>query len=800
MTPVQGFNLDTSFTGNRELSWLKFNERVLELASDVSVPLLERFKFVAIFVSNLDEFFMIRVGSLFDLSLINEKHIDNKTGLTVKEQLRKIFRDLPALNRKKDAAFTSLEDELRYYGIDRTDYKGLESSEKKYIDTFFQSVILPVLSPQIIDAHHPFPHIENKSLNIAVMLKANDANKFGIIPVPKTLPRVVFLKNGLARFILTEDIILANADKIFEMYTIKEKAVISVTRNADLKPDDETYDFEEDFRHHMKRILKKRARLSAVRLELSANSSKELITYLASKLNIMKSQVFQSVAPLELSYIYALESRLPTPTKRAVTYVPYLPQYPADFNAKERVTKQVLSRDILLSYPYESMEPFLQLIKESAADPAVISIKITLYRLDIKSRLAQYLIDAAENFKDVTVIMELRARFDEQNNIEWAERLEEAGCKVIYGFKDYKVHSKLCLITRHERNRLQYITQIGTGNYNEKTSKLYADLSLITANRDIGRDANEFFKNMLISNIEGRYTHLLVAPYWLKPSIVSHIDAEIDKAKTGRPCGIIMKMNSLTDRDILDKLSEASNAGVKVELIIRGICCLIPGIPGRTENISVTSILGRFLEHSRIYCFGSGEETKMFIASADLMTRNTERRIEVACPVLDDQIKFRILDILKMQLAENIQAWYLKPNGNYLKKQYDGEQLNCQEYFMKKARSSDYETHEYTRSPGMLYRIKKRLRAFINSRRSAIRPAFITDDPGETPAVDAEDIDEPEAADRAFGRDEPALQDDTSDSITDNAPDNDATDDEDDDLLDDEPDEENDSEPDDDKK
>ena len=722
MTPAQGFDLDTSFTANRELSWLKFNERVLQIANDLSIPLLERFKFVAIFVSNLDEFFMIRVGSLFDLSLINEKHIDNKTGLTVKEQLRKIFRVMPSLCKKKDAAFALLEAELKYFGIDRTDYRGLDAGERKYIDTFFESVILPVLSPQVIDAHHPFPHIENKSLNVAVTLKSKEADKFGIIPVPKMLPRMVFLKNGLACYILTEDIILANAEKIFEMYDVKDKAVISVTRNADIKPDDEMYDFEEDFRHHMKRILKKRARLSAVRLELTAGSSKELITYLAAKLNIMKSQVFQSAAPLELSYIYSLESRLPAPTKRAVTYVPYVPQYPADFNNKERITKQVMARDILLNYPYESMEPFLQLVRESAADPAVISIKITLYRLDIKSRLAQYLIDAAENLKDVTVIMELRARFDEQNNIEWAERLEEAGCKVIYGFKDYKVHSKVCLITRHERNKLQYITQIGTGNYNEKTSKLYADFSLITADRDIGRDANEFFKNMLISNLEGRYTRLLVAPYWLKPTIVSLIDDEIEKASRGRPAGIIMKMNSLTDRDILDKLSEASNAGVKVELIIRGICCLIPGVAGKTENITVTSIIGRFLEHSRVYCFGVGDDLKMYISSADLMTRNTERRIEVACPVLDGQIKNRILSILKMQLSGNVKAWVLGPDGEYTQKVYDGKQISCQEFFMKKAKNTSPEQRERTRAPGAMYRLKKRLYTMFKNRNAAILP------------------------------------------------------------------------------
>ena len=743
MTQVKGFELDTSFTTNRELSWLKFNERVLQAANDVTVPLLERFKFVAIFVSNLDEFFMIRVGSLFDLSLINETHIDNKTGLTVKEQLRKIFRAMPALNRQKDKAFTALEDELRYYGIDRADYAALDAAEKKYIDTYFQSVILPVLSPQVIDTHHPFPHIENKSLNIAVMLKSDDGDKFGIIPVPKMLPRTVFFKNGLARYILTEDIILANAEKIFEMYTVKEKAVIAVTRNADLKPDDETYDFEEDFRHHMKRILKKRARLAAVRLEISAGNAKEIVAYLTKKLEIMKSQVFQSSAPLELSYINALGNRLPAATKRAVTYVPYVPQYPATYNPKERITKQVLSRDILLNYPYDSMEPFLQLVKEASIDPTVISIKITLYRLDLKSRLAQHLIAAAENFKDVTVMMELRARFDEQNNIDWAERLEEAGCKVIYGFKDYKVHSKVCLITRHDRNKLQYITQIGTGNYNEKTAKLYADLSLITADKEIGRDANEFFKNMLISNLEGRYTHMLVAPNWLKPTIMSLIDDEIDKALKGRACGIIMKMNSLTDRDILDKLSQASNAGVKVELIIRGICCLLPGIPGKTENITVTSVIGRFLEHSRVYCFGSGDDTQLYIASADLMTRNTERRIEVACPVLDNRLKHLILRMLKLQLADNNKSWVLGPDGNYAMKEYDGEQVKCQEQMMKAAKNISTQTRTHANKQGILYRLKNRLKTFFHDKRIAIAEALKPND-DENTADEAPDMVEAE--------------------------------------------------------
>lgn len=686
MKETPEFTLDTSFTINRELSWLKFNERVLLVADDKTVPLLERLKFVSIFTSNLDEFFMIRVGSLYDLSIIDEAHIDSKSGMSVKEQLKEIFKALPPLYKKKDALFTTLEHQLINDGIVRVDFRDFDNDDKKFIDSYFERVIFPVLSPQIIDAHHPFPHIENKSLNIAVILKAKDDAKFGIIPVPKMLERIVFLKNGLARYVLVEDIILKYAEKIFEMYSVEEKAVISVTRNADINPDDETYDFEEDFRHHMKKILKKRSRLSAVRLEVADGCSKALTSYLSSKLSIDKTQIFHSESPLEMSYVFALEDQLPAAQKRAVTYTPFVPQPPIGINPNESMIKQAQLKDILLSYPYESMEPFLRLVKEAAADPSVISIKITLYRLDKKSRLAKYLIDAAENNKDVTVIMELRARFDEQNNIEWAERLEEAGCKVIYGFKGYKVHSKVCLITRHEKNKLQYITQIGTGNYNEKTAKLYADFSLITASDAIGKDANNFFKNMLISNLEGSYNHLLIAPTWLKTAILTLIDVEIEKAQKGLACGIIMKMNSLTDRDTLDKLSEASCAGVKVSLIIRGICCIIPGIPCKTDNITVTSIIGRFLEHARVYCFGSGTDMKMYIASADLMTRNTERRIEVACPVADKNIKNIILSILQIELSENVKAWTLASDGNYtMNADQGGVHLNCQDFFMTEA-------------------------------------------------------------------------------------------------------------------
>ena len=509
--------------------------------------------------------------------------------------------------------------------------------------------------------------------------------KFGIIPVPKALPRVVFLKRSSTHYILMEDILFQHTEKIFEMYNIAEKSVISVTHNADINPDDEMLDFEEDFRHHMKKILKRRPLLSAVRLELAEGKNRTLTDYLCARLNLEKEQVFESSAPLEMSYFDTLADQLPEQPVRAASYIPYQPQNPPGYNPAESMLKQALRRDLLLSFPFESMEPFLRLIREAAADPHLISIKITLYRLDRMSRLAKYLMDAAENGKDVTVIMELRARFDEQNNIEWAERLEESGCRVIYGFAGYKVHSKVCLITRLERGRPQYITQIGTGNYNERTAKLYADLSLITASEEIGRDANTFFKNMLISNLNGQYEHLLVAPNWLRDQLFILIDAEIKKAKAGLPCGILIKMNSLTDRNSIDKLSEASQAGVPVRLIIRGICCLIPGVPGRTENIAVRSIIGRFLEHSRVYCFGDRDDMRIYISSADLMTRNVERRIEAACPVFDPEIKRRLLHILDTQLREDIRAWIMNPDGSYSLREDGDATFHCQDYFMHEA-------------------------------------------------------------------------------------------------------------------
>lgn len=653
------------------------------MANDQSIPLLERLKFVSIFTSNLDEFFMIRVGSLYDLSMIDENHIDNKSGMNVRDQLTEVFKAVAPMYKNKDRAVQYLESQLRTYDIERVGYNDLGDSDRKYIDRYFKADILPILVPQVIDAHHPFPHIENKSLHIAVMLKSKDDIKFGIIPVPKTLPRIVMLKNSGTRFMLVEDIILRYADKIFDMYSVQEKTILSVTRNADINPDDETLDFEEDFRHHMKKILKRRARLSTVRLEIMEGHLQTLPEYLTTKLMIKKNQVFQSVSPLDMTYVYTLEDQLPLSLRRAITYQPYIAGTPAGFKHNDSIIGQIQNGDVLLHYPYESMDPFLNLIKEASVDPRVISIKMTLYRLDKKSRLAEYLISAAENNKDVTIIMELRARFDEKNNIEWAERLEESGCKVIYGFMGYKIHSKICLITLHNKKGLQYITQIGTGNYNEKTAKQYDDFSLMTADKATGRDASTFFKNMLISNLDGYYEQLFVAPTALRSSIFSLIDQEIMKARKGLPSGIILKMNSLTDRETIDKLSEASCAGVKIRLIVRGICCIVPGIVGKTDNISVRSILGRYLEHARVFCFGSGSNMKVYISSADFMTRNVTRRIEIACPVHDDNIKDKILKILDVQLKENVKSWNMQANGDYIVYGEGSNEINIQDYLAK---------------------------------------------------------------------------------------------------------------------
>ncbi len=708
---MQATQDNVRYTQNRELSWLRFNERVLLETADASVPLIEKLKFVSIFTSNLDEFFMIRVGSLLDISLLDETHVDNKSGMTAQEQLAKVYEAVRPLYAQRDGIYFSLEEQLRAYDIYDLKYGELEAGERKFVRDYFDSFVAPVLSPQIMDAHHPFPHLVNKSLNIGVRLEAKEGKRFGLIPVPKSLPRLVYLPGGSVRYVRMEEIILENADRVFERCETIEKTVISVTRNADINPDDEAFELEEDFRLHMKKVLKKRARLAPVRLETRDKLSGEFMKYLLTRLDLNKEQAFESHAPIEMSYVFGIEQKLSQTTKRALLNTPYKPLWPAGLESRESMFRQILRRDILLFHPYESFEPFLKLVREAAYDPAVISIKITLYRIDKQSRLAETLIAAAENGRDVTVMMELRARFDEQNNIEWAERLEEAGCRVLYGIDGIKAHSKICLITRREKNRFQYFTQVGTGNYNEKTAAIYSDISLMTANREIGADATAFFKNISISNLDGQYDHLLAAPSGFKKGILALIQGEIDKALRGEASQIRIKVNSVTDRDVIDKLSEASRAGVPVQMIVRGICCILPGIDGYTENITVTSIVGRFLEHARIYAFGAGNDAVVYIASADLMTRNTERRVEIACPILDGKLRNRLLEILKTQLADDAKARRIAPDGIYIAPPPNSDgPLNAQEQFMRAAE----ENHTQEGQEGILTRIARRVNALRN--------------------------------------------------------------------------------------
>ena len=675
---------EQGYTQNRELSWLQFNARVLAEAEDENVPLLERFKFLAIFTSNLDEFFMIRVGSLCDMAAVDKEHTDSKSGLTAKEQLHLIYKAVEPLYARRDAAFSDVDSKLSAIGLRRLTMDSLAPDEQKYIKRYFKDIIAPVLSPQIVDSHHPFPHLEGKVLHIAALLSHKKTERLGLLPVPASLPPVVFLPETPSRYILTEDILLAYADHVFEMYDVLEKAVLCVTRNADIQVDDETFGVEGgDFRKKMEKLLRQRRRMAVVRVEINRPISDHFKEHFRSRFEVSDAQIFLSrTAPLKLGYAFSLGEHLPEKKRAFLSDAPFTPQQPAMLSAGQSLLKAALQRDILLSYPYESMEPFLQMIREAANDPAVLAIRITIYRLASKAKLVEYLCAAAENGKDVTALIELRARFDEQNNIDWSERMEEAGCKIIYGFEDYKVHSKICLITRRERGAVRHITQVGTGNYNEKTAKQYTDVSLITADERIGQDAGAFFNNMALGNLSGHYSRLFVAPTSLKNNILALMDEQIAKGKDGY---ILLKFNSLTDIDVIAKLREASCAGVTVEMIVRGICCLLPGVPGHTENITVTSIVGRFLEHSRIYVFGRGDEEKMYISSADLMTRNTERRVEIACPIDDPAVRTRLHDILYAMQHDTVKARVLQPDGTYCKKPAVQDPICAQNLLMQQA-------------------------------------------------------------------------------------------------------------------
>lgn len=674
---------DTSFTQNRELSWLEFNRHVLQESTDPRVPLYERFKFIAIFTSNLSEFFRVRVGSLMNLKEWKGNVLDNKTGWNADEQLSHVFAEMPQLYAERDAAFAQLSDALELAGVHHKSMENLTKSEAKFIASYYETNVLPLLSPLIINARHPFPHMVNQMLYIFCDVEdLKGIEYYALIGVPAWISPIVFFPEG-ASYVLLEEIIMDQAATLLSGFKIKDSAVISLTRNADIDLDDGIDEMEGNLLQAMKKAIKKRNRLAPVRLEIQGLLPKASIKFLLKYHRLDNTQVYFSKAPLRMKYVFAIEELLTPKQKDQLCYRPFAPQPSPMFLPDVPVIDQVFQEDKLLHYPYESMEPFLRMLKEAAQDPTVISISITIYRMASISKVAEYLAMAAENGKDVLALMELRARFDEENNIDYSERLEQAGCTVIYGLEDYKVHSKICHIALYREGKVREITQIGTGNYNEKTAKQYTDLSYFTADERIGADAGAFFKNMLISKVDGRYDKLCVAPTGIKPMLLTLIDREILRAKNGEDARILLKCNSITERDLMDKLSEASNAGVHIVMIVRGICCLLPGIPGKTENIRVLSVVGRFLEHHRIYCFGANRED-MYISSADLMTRNLVNRVEIAVPIQQDAIRQRISHILDVFLADDAKARELFSDGSYRRVQ-GTKGLSAQSRFMEEA-------------------------------------------------------------------------------------------------------------------
>ncbi len=683
---------DYSYTQNRELSWLKFDERVLSEAEDESVPLLEKLRFVSIFTSNLDEFYMVRCGSLYDLTLVDKKDRDNKTNLTPRQQLNAIFKATLPLYEKRDEIFNNIIQKLRKRQIVRYKFDELSMVRKQYISKYFYEEVMPLLSAQIIDPHQPFPHLINKSLYIYSMLdvpdniddeKSTQNLIMGLIPVPSTLPRYIMFP-GTNEFILLEDLILAFTESVFSNYRVVYKTITAVTRNSDINLQRTPIDEDEDYRHYMKKILKKRQRLAPIRLEFYGDNDPKYTKHLKKELGLHKNQVFTSQTPLDLDYIEDVFKELPESIVKELTFPEFNSQYNPHIRRNKPLLDQLDEKDILLFYPYQTMNHFIDFLKEAARDPEVLSIKITLYRVAKNSEVIKYLLEALDNGKEVTVLIELRARFDEQNNIINAELLEESGVHILYGFEDYKVHSKICSVTKKHDNEIKYYTQIGTGNYNEKTASMYTDYCYLTSNEEIGEDANEFFNNLSLSNLRGHYNKFLVSPTTIRSGIIDLIDNEIDKAKNNQPAEILMKMNSITDRKIIDKLAEASQCGVPIQMIIRGICCIIPGIPGKTENIKIKGIVGRYLEHSRVYAFGKGEDRILYISSADIMTRNTAKRVEIACPIEDPEIKSRILEDLDIMFKDDIKGRKINDHGDY-EKIIQEEHINSQEFFQERA-------------------------------------------------------------------------------------------------------------------
>lgn len=680
---------DFSYTQNREISWLRFDDRILDEAYDPDVPVFERLKFCEIVESNLDEWFMIRVGGLSDLASLKNQPRDNKSNQTPAEQLDSIFEALPALVERHERGLAEVESLLAEKGLVRVSPSEYTDEDRSAVRRHFERRLAPIISPLIVDPRHPFPNLRNGRLFVACSLDgADETGLLGIIEVPRTEARVVALPSGPKtwRYTLLEDVLETSLDQCFGDYVPKRSAVLRVTRNADIDPDGEGVEEEEDYRQHMKKVLKLRQRLQPVRLEIRGKLGKKLEDLVAGELSLEPRRIFHLERPIDLGYVYGLESHIPDHVHTACVYRSFEPQISPMVDLSRPMRGQVEDHDVLLTYPYESMTPLLRLVREASSDDACISIKITLYRVAKSSHLCESLISAAEAGKDVTVLMELRARFDEANNIAWAERLEDAGCTVIYGSEGFKCHSKICQITYHDRDGIRRITCLGTGNFNEKTATLYSDFMLLTADEGIGADGNTFFRNLSLGNLRGTYRQLGVAPVGLKPLVMRGLDREIARAREGAPARVFFKMNSLTDRDVIDKISEACEAGVKVVMIVRGICCIKAGVPGKTDGLVVRQIAGRFLEHARIYAFGEYSDT-IYLSSADMMTRNTERRVEIAYPVRDPACSEIVRHFIELQLADNVKARQLTADGTWARVESspDDPRVVSQEVLLREA-------------------------------------------------------------------------------------------------------------------
>ena len=669
---------------NRELSWLKFNERVLEEAENPDNPLCERLTFASIYQSNLDEFYMVRVGSLVDQMLLSRDIRENKTNMTPKEQLEAILSRTRKLNRKRDVIYEEIMDSLKEYGVQMLNFHKIEKEDRNYLERYFEAEIAPVISPSIVGKRQPFPFLRNKEIYAIVVIETKKGKeKLGIIPCSSAgIQRLIPIPGKEGTYMLSEELILHFVSKIFKGYHIKAKSLLRITRNADIDAD-ALYDEDLDYREFMVELIKARKKLAPIRLELSREMDGDVVETLCDYLDVNKDFVFRGDTPLDLSFVFQIQDGLRKKTE--LFYEKRIPQKSPQFNTHEPILDQISKKDRFLSYPYESIKPFLTMLHEAANDKDVVSIKMTLYRVAKQSKVVEALIEAAENGKEVFVLVELKARFDEENNIEWSRLLEDAGCHVIYGLDGYKVHSKLCQIVKKKGGNVEYYTQIGTGNYNEKTARLYTDLSLMTADPKIGTEAAQVFQALAMGETVEDMEHLLVAPKCLQNKVLAMIDGEIEHAKAGEPSYIGLKMNSLTDKRIMDKLVEASCAGVHIDMIVRGICCLIPEVKGKTENIHIISIVGRFLEHSRIYIFGTQERAKIYIASADFMTRNTLRRVEVAAPIEDPDIRMQIQEMFVTMLSDNRKARKMNDKGNYKIETSDNAPLNSQEVFLQQA-------------------------------------------------------------------------------------------------------------------